>query len=161
MHIELYRNYFRNDYIIGKLFINDEYFCDTLEPIYKKEHGAIPVGTYKIALDIRSPRFHNRTPYRTLCNGCPPRLLQVPNRDGILIHIGNYPKDSQGCILLGQNIQVGAVLNSFPTFVKFYKKIKDSPLLSITINDVPLDSLSKDVLKRTLHKNEIEIPVFP
>lgn len=161
MHIELYRNYYRQNYIIGKLFIDDDYFCDTLEPMYREINGAIPVGTYKVSLDIVSPKFQNRFPYKTLCHGRVPRVLGVPGRQGVLLHVGNFPQDSQGCILLGKNTKVGAVLQSLVTFTNFYNKIKDSIYLDITISDVPLDKESKDVLESFNNKNEIEIPQFP
>jgi len=43
----------------------------------------------------------------------------------VLIHIGNTPEDTAGCILVGQNKVVGKVINSTETFRKFYNKIKD------------------------------------
>ena len=76
------------------------YICDTLEPHAidwskeKKVKGrtAIPCGQYKIEYK-RSPKFGRRMPY----------LEDVPHFQGILIHSGNYPKDTQGCILVGVN----------------------------------------------------------
>lgn len=142
MHIEIYRNYFRPNYTIGKLFIDDEYFCDTLEPSYLGEYPCIPTGTYTLSLDVISPKYHNRFPYRTLCKGRVPRLLSVPHREGILIHIGNFPTDTKGCILIGYNTKVGSVLKSTNTFIAFYKKIKSSIYTTISIYNVPLDKLS-------------------
>lgn len=142
MKIELYRNYYRSDYIIGKLFIDDFYFCDTLEPCYKNQHGCIPAGTYRIALDVVSPKFKERFPYKTLCHGMLPRLLNVPSRSGILIHCGNLPSDTQGCILLGKNTKVGQVTSSINTFTRFYNKIKNNSYLLISVCDVPIDKQS-------------------
>ena len=47
-----------------------------------------------------------------------PFLLQVNGRVGIMIHPGNYPKDTQGCILVGRNLAKGSVSNSKQTFQK-------------------------------------------
>lgn len=107
MRLELYRKFLGKDYTIGKLFINGEYFCDTLEDTVRPEgekipgKTAIPYGTYDIILTM-SPRFK-----RVL-----PLLLNVPNFEGIRIHSGNKPEDTEGCILVGFNKQKGMVLNS-------------------------------------------------
>ena len=39
-------------------------------------------------------------------------LTPVPGRTGILIHVGNKVKDTQGCILIGQSQEPGAVWSS-------------------------------------------------
>lgn len=106
-----------DDYTIGKLYIDNEYFCDTLEDPVRdlksdgsgKVYGetAIPAGTYKVILN-KSPRFK-----RVL-----PRLLGVPFFEGVLIHAGNSSKDSSGCILVGKNTKKGMVLES-----KKYEKL--------------------------------------
>jgi len=60
-------------------------------------------------------------------------LLNVPGYEGVLIHIGNTADDSSGCILVGENKQVGKVLNSTETFRKLYNKIKGQEDLTIEI----------------------------
>lgn len=39
-------------------------------------------------------------------------ITPVPGRTGILIHVGNEVKDTQGCILIGQSQEPGKVWNS-------------------------------------------------
>lgn len=140
LHLELYRNYFRKDYIIGKLFIGDDYFCDTLEPSFHDEHPCIPANKYVLDMNTISPKYHKRHPYNTLCKGKVPRLYNVPGRDGILIHIGNFPIDTKGCILVGQNTQRGVVLKSTQTFTKLYKILKQYKSITINIVNIPLDN---------------------
>ena len=99
----------RADYTIGKLYIDGQYWCDTLEDRVrdlskeKKVPGrtAIPAGTYDVVVNI-SPKFKRLLP----------RLLHVPGFEGILIHRGNTAADTAGCILVGENRAVGKVLNS-------------------------------------------------
>lgn len=105
-----------NNYTLGKLYYNDRFLCSTLEDkdrgLYdtmtleeinnKKVYGetAIPYGTYDIDMNTISPKFKDRTwakPY----NGIIPRLVNVKGFEGVLIHVGNYAKDTLGCILVG------------------------------------------------------------
>lgn len=122
MKLTLKRKHENLEYTIGDLFINDVWFCNTIEDtirdlpnicpntnkglqcncsgkIYSKT--AIPVGTYRITIEF-SPRFKRRLPY----------LHNVPHFLGILIHPGNTEKDSSGCIIVGMNTIKGKVLQS-------------------------------------------------
>ena len=82
----------------GKLFIDGTYFCDTLEPHAidwskeKKVVGktAIPCGRYKVTLRY-STTFKRKMPF----------LENVPHFTGIMLHPGNSPEDTRGCILVG------------------------------------------------------------
>ena len=89
----------------------------------KKVHGktAIPSGYYQVALNLVSPRFKNKEPYKSLCNGNVPRILNVKGFDGVLIHCGNSSADTEGCILVGLNKVVGKVVDSQKTFTKLMK----------------------------------------
>jgi hypothetical protein len=126
-------------YTIGKLYIDGAYFCDTLEdtdrglkqsmPLAEikqlKQAGitAIPAGKYYVLMHIASPKYATR-PANQSIGGLLPRLANVPGYDGVLIHIGNYPKDTEGCILVGKNKAVGAVLESTETFFQLYPLLK-------------------------------------
>lgn len=136
------RKYKKQGYTIGKLYIDGSYFCDTLEDtdrgldcsmsleqiqrIKKPNMTAIPTGTYEVTLDVYSPKFGTRSFYKEVCNGKVPRLLNVKGFEGILIHAGNTHVDTSGCILIGNNTQVGKVLNSQDTFRKLYAKLKEA-----------------------------------
>lgn len=141
MDLHLKRIARKKTYTIGRLYIDGEYFCDTIEDTdrglkqtdayasnkRKKVHGetAIPTGRYQVTLSVQSPRFKLKSAYQ-FCNGYLPRLLNVPCFDGVLIHIGNYPKDTEGCILVGRNTVKGAVMESTETFKKLYSKLKSA-----------------------------------
>ena len=71
--------------IHGKLYIDGEYFCDTLERVGVQ----IPALWYTIAVTM-SPRFKRLLPI----------VERVPNRTGIRFHVGTKPSHSSGCILV-------------------------------------------------------------
>ena len=139
MELTLKRIARKEKYTIGRLYIDGKYFCDTIEdkdrglsqdfPITvnktKKKYGvtAIPVGRYRVTLDVVSPKFSKKTAYQ-FCGGRLPRLVNVPAFDGVLIHIGNTANDTDGCILVGKNTQVGKVLESTVTFRALYEILK-------------------------------------
>ena len=137
MKLEIRRLYKKKDYTIGKLYIDGVYFCDTLEDAVRDEkisnQTAIPEGTYRVVLHYKSPKYSKKKAY-DWCGGRLPRLLNVPNYDGILIHAGNTIKDTSGCILVGENKEVGMVLNSMSTLKRLYKVLKEYPgEINITI----------------------------
>ena len=139
MNLVLNRKYKLPKYSIGKLYINGKYFCDTLEDtdrgltagmslatinsLKKKGITAIPLGTYEITLNVYSPKFGARSQY-AFCKGYLPRLLKVPGYEGVLIHIGNRPEDTEGCILVGENTIKGMVTSSTDTFKRLYKELE-------------------------------------
>jgi hypothetical protein len=92
---------------MGKLFLNGEQFCDTLELPWKENQrsiSCIPAGEYNARL--RLPRESATREYVHLL------IKDVPNRDYILVHIGNTTKDTKGCILVGQSRKQHFVGNS-------------------------------------------------
>lgn len=121
----------RDTYTIGKVYINDQYFCDSIEDkdrgltdsmseteiTSKKVYGetAIPTGTYTVTLTY-SNKFKKVLP----------SINNVKGFSGIRIHSGNTAKDSLGCILVGQNKEVGKVLNSRVTFDKLFAKLQEA-----------------------------------
>ena len=130
----------RRAYTIGRLYIQkrvddeylagtvNEYFCDTLEPTWRDyEHGAykvkgrsaIPEGRYAVVISY-SPRLEQWLPI----------LLGGPdfNRkwQGIRIHAGNCSEDTEGCILVGKNREVGKVLDSRIWLHRLKRKIVEA-----------------------------------
>ena len=123
----------RKTYTIGRLYIRrrvddeylagtaDDYFCDTLEPTWRdyangaykvKGRSAIPEGRYAVVISF-SPKFK-------------PILLGVPKFDGIRIHAGNTAADTEGCILVGKNREVGKVLDSRKWLYELKQKIVEA-----------------------------------
>lgn len=139
MKLKLVRTYKGPSYTIGHLYINGKFFCDTLEDIDRhltsdmslaeikkiKVYGktAIPTGVYKVDMNTVSPKFKTRS-WAKVCRGKIPRLIDVPGFEGVLIHVGNVPEDTLGCILVGENKVKGKVINSTATFNRLYDILK-------------------------------------
>jgi hypothetical protein len=143
MKLTLERKYLCDSYTIGKLYIDNVYFCDTLEDKVRdlpltcpytsnnqpckckqKVYGetAIPYGSYIITLEY-SPSKKRLLPY----------LHDVPHFLGILIHRGNEPKDTLGCILIGENKVKGEVINSTKYEEKLVEMMQDAKYIKIEI----------------------------
>ncbi|HXU13765.1 MAG TPA: DUF5675 family protein [Terriglobales bacterium] len=110
----------------GKLFINGEFECFTLEDMVRELPGvrvaawkvvsqtAIPTGTYNVTIDM-SQRFGREMPH----------ILDVEDFDGVRIHSGNTSADTEGCILIGQARNgPDEVINSRPAFNAFFPKLQ-------------------------------------
>ena len=134
MKLVVKRTYRGPNYTIGHLYVNDKYFCDTIEDtdrgltqnmskieiarIKVKGQTCIPYGTYVVTMNVVSAKYSNFTkyPYAAFVNGKMPRLLNVPGFDGILIHPGSTQLDTDGCLVIGENKAKGKVINSQATW---------------------------------------------
>ena len=125
--IKLIRDTFRPLSTQGKLYFNNEYICETLEDKCRdlnhdgdlndsgetKVYGqtAIPSGTYKMTI-VYSAHFKRNV---FLLHG-------IENYAGVLIHTGNYIKDTLGCVLVGLNRGTDCVLRSKEAMDKLMNK---------------------------------------
>lgn len=148
MKLVLERTFRGSAYTIGKLYVDGDYFCDTLEDVdrglssdmtlseinEKKVYGktAIPTGTYKVVMNVVSPKFKDRA-WAKPWDGKLPRLENVPGYEGVLIHVGNKAEDTLGCILVGQNKVKGQVINSTATFDKLMDLLTQTNDITIKI----------------------------
>ena len=117
MKIKVDRIYKGESYTIGKMYLNGEYFCDTLEdairPVKIPNETAIPAGTYKVEVTY-SPRFKRNLPL----------LVDVPNYTGIRIHNGSNKDHTSGCILVGFNTSKGILSDSRKVSDQLTEKLK-------------------------------------
>lgn len=117
MKIKVDRIYKGEYYTIGKMYLNGEYFCDTLEdairPVKIPNETAIPAGTYKVEVTY-SPRFKRNLPL----------LIDVPNYTGIRIHNGSNKDHTSGCILVGFNTSKGILSDSRKISDQLTEKLK-------------------------------------
>lgn len=143
MKLTIKRTITRNSYTLGKLYVDGVCFCDTLED---RDRGltqnmsveqiksmkvpgetAIPKGTYRVTLDVVSPKFSKYPFYMQTCGGKLPRLIDVKGYEGVLIHVADGPKrDSlvQGCIGIGNLSAEEYLMNGKKVFAELYNKLK-------------------------------------
>lgn len=107
---------------VGELFFDGVPECYTLEdktrgPDEPKVFGqtAIPLGRYEVVIN-HSPRFHREMPL----------LLDVPGFEGVRIHPGNWPEDTEGCILVGRVLgaQPDEIRESRAAYDTLFPKLK-------------------------------------
>ena len=76
----------------GDLYLDGGWECYTLEPA-----EPIPAGDYQVRMSI-SPRLSEVFHRPFLC----PEVLNVPGHTGVRWHPGNFPGDTEDCMLVGK-----------------------------------------------------------
>ena len=123
MELKVIREKFTDNSVTGRLLINGLFYCFTLEDrdrYLEKDAelkvagaSAIPIGRYEVVVNY-SPRFQRNLPL----------LLNVPGFEGVRIHSGNTPEDTEGCILLGKTRDVDYVGQSRAAFNEVFEAIQ-------------------------------------
>lgn len=143
MKLTLKRKFLGDKYTVGDLFIDRQFFSNTLEdkvrelpavcPYTPKGQSckckgkiyaetAIPAGTYKVTMEY-SPRFKRKLPL----------LHNVPHFIGILMHPGNDETASAGCLIVGNNTIKGKVTESRATSDKLNAILSKETQITIEI----------------------------
>jgi len=115
-----------NNCTMGYLIADSKIICYTLELPWKDNASnisCIPVGTYNGIL-----RYDKTDGWRI-------QLENVPNRTGVQIHMGNYTRQIEGCILVGADAKIDncTVLNSSTA----YSKLKEAFYGTSSPNSTP------------------------
>lgn len=93
--ITIIRTSYNANSVTGELFANGNFICHTLELPWQNNQSyisSIPSGKYKAIL-----RYDKNDKWRI-------QLENVPKRSGVQIHIGNYPSQIEGCVLVGDEV---------------------------------------------------------
>lgn len=131
MMIDIHRYKDDGDATLGMMCIDGIPVCYTLEDegrdIKIPGETCIPSGQYEIILR-KHGGFHNRYASKFDYHEGMLELVGVPNFTNILIHIGNYERNTDGCILVGATGGVEAdgtlcVWQSTKAYANIYPKI--------------------------------------
>ena len=129
MIVKLIRFSSQEDSTLGLLYIDGAFQCFTIEDEFREEkvHGEtrIPEGIYELGIRAEGG-FHER--YKQRFRGVHKGMIEVkdvPNFKYILLHIGNWEHQSEGCLLVGnsakQNVTgSGMVLESKIAYLRVY-----------------------------------------
>jgi len=142
MELTLRRKWKKSEYTVGKLYVGEQEFADTLEDTdrglsdsmdtstvkNRKVYGktAIPAGTYTVEMTWSS-KFHARAWCRKYGGMCP-QIMGVKGFEGIRIHPFNRAEESLGCIAVGKNTKKGTVTQS----TKYFQMLVDDVILPTT-----------------------------
>lgn len=112
---------------IGDFYINGDRYCNVLQPtdrgltsdmsldeiasIKIQDQTAIPTGRFQV-VSYFSPKHNMNVPL----------LLGVPGYGFVEIHVGNFAKDTDGCLLLGMGVAPDAVTESQVAVDGFYRQ---------------------------------------
>lgn len=119
MQLHVIRDLVTDKSTTGLLLVNNAFRCYTLEDPVRPENvkvfgkTAIPAGDYQVIINM-SARFKRELPL----------LLNVPNFEGVRIHPGNTPENTEGCILVGLSRGTHTVLQSRAAFDLIFNEMK-------------------------------------
>lgn len=105
------------------VLVDGDFFCYGLEPPKQPDPAGngrvcIPTGDYSLVQhESALGASHWDEPVMPMVSG-------VPGRDFVLIHPGNVPKDTEGCLLLGEHRAANFVGPSVPIWRELFAKIK-------------------------------------
>ena len=110
----LRREIFSKDGVFGSLRTEtDEEICKTLEHAYasfgKKYRAKIPTGEFTCVRGIH--RLSKGIPFETF------EVSGIRGHSGIIFHPGNFNRDSDGCVLVGEEVRNQALFRSRVAFV--------------------------------------------
>lgn len=117
MNLVVVRKVYTAKSTTGELYLPDGTSFYTLEPPARAEKPcAIPAGIYELTMRY-SPKHHGNVPH----------VEQVPGFTDIEIHVGNYPEDTEGCLLVGKFRELDFVGSSKQAFDELCEKLTANP----------------------------------
>ena len=101
MNLEVHRQAFTEQSTGGQLFVEGLLECVTLEPV------TLPLGDVRKPRAIQPGTYNVTIRWSTKFGKHVPHVENVPSFVAIEIHVGNSPKDTDGCLLVGSQAGPG------------------------------------------------------
>ena len=139
MKLDLFRTAYGDKSTSGKLSVDGIFECRTLELPYanganQHDVNCVPEGVYPLVVNF-SQHFQKDMI----------EVLNVPNRDGIRVHIANYPSELLGCIAVGvesgQDCLMGSTAAYLDLFPKVQAALKAGDAVTLEIHPIQADPL--------------------
>jgi hypothetical protein len=129
------------DATIGRLVLDGEHACFTLEDVEREEkipaHTAIPRGAYRLELRDAG-RFHDR--YRERWDWHQAGMLWLRGDATfesawryVYLHPGNHAGHTAGCILVGELAGPGHLVRSVEAYERLYPRVAGAILAGQTV----------------------------
>lgn len=124
MRIAVIRHPTRLDRTFGQMWVDDKPACYTLEPPIREVPGQ-PVNVWKV-------QFHTALPFGTFdvelrwsphFKAFMPHVVNVPGFTDVMIHFGDFIQDTEGCTLVGKEIQGVNLVRSIEAFAPLWWEI--------------------------------------
>jgi len=150
--LDIFRDTEQGKVTFGKLYIEGEYVCETLEDKFNepkvKGETRIPAGTYDLKLRVKSPMADRyRARYGENHSGMI-WLQDVPDFTYVYIHTGNDEDDTDGCPLVGMNRGYETIYNSRDAYSLIWPRVIEAiefcEDVSITIHDASTIDIFND-----------------
>jgi len=131
MELKVYRYSSQSQTTLGALQIDGKFECYTLEDQHQdikvKGETRIPAGKYNIGLRTVGG-FDARYKAKFSFHKGMLQVLDVPNFEYILIHVGNDEDDTAGCLLVGNTannnrLNKGFIGDSTTAYKSLYPKV--------------------------------------
>ncbi|MFP5248637.1 MAG: DUF5675 family protein [Acidobacteriota bacterium] len=133
MRISVIRDQARGACTESLVLVDGEFFCYGLEPPKHPNTSTgngrvcIPTGDYTLVQhESALGASHWNEPVM-------PMVSPVPGRDFVLVHPGNFPKDTEGCLIVGEKRSDAYVGPSVPIWRELFAKIKAAWAVSETV----------------------------
>lgn len=137
----------------GRLFLNDEFVCYTLEPA---PNSSIPLGIYRLRLDRPIPKYCYRSPYSKY-KGCVPYFESVGNFEGVVISIGNFLHQTSGAILVGEQASIRRIYRSTAAWLKLMKLLDKHIATYICISTIARRPLAASCNRKSKNSSDFSV----